>query len=130
MKVRNGFVSNSSSSSFILVGKKYRFDDVTSTLHALKVLGYTADEAGKFREQMEMDFDEFIYSEEFGDLIRNSPSPLSMEFSQEGGYCYIGKSLSTLSEIENFTAVDKIELSKMLNVDITSIDLHYGEINY
>lgn len=130
MKVRNGFVSNSSSSSFILVGKKYRFDDVTSTMEVLRLLGYTADEAGKFREQMEMDFDEFIYSEEFGDLVRNSPIPLNVEFSQEGGYCYIGKSLETLSAIEKFTAVDKMELSELLKVDITSIELHYSEINY
>lgn len=110
MKIRNGFVSNSSSSSFCIYGTALEFGEVLEKLNESKY--FTEEELENFDE------DEGIY--EIGEII-SKKTTLSVHVDGEGDTLWVGKEWSTIGDDETgreFKESIKTELEKLLGVDV------------
>ena len=85
MKIRKGFVSNSSSSSFVITGKEYIRSDFETMLFAK----LTDDEKVKYEEDS-YEFMESTFPEKFPGLEHVE--------DYEAGYIYIGETPETSKE--------------------------------
>ena len=99
MKVRTGFVSNSSSSSFILRGMKLTSDDIIKTLNISK------DEIDAFDED-EGEIYEFLY-----DKLGEYDFSVEMDGNYFGGQDYstliVGESIGSLNDGEAVELPDR-----------------------
>lgn len=94
MKIRNGFVSNSSSSSFLIYGICMEQDELLDLLNVSEEEKESGDSC---------DFDDMIYEK---------ANKLGLEFYNPDGYdgCYIGRSWSEVGDDETGKQFkDKIE---------------------
>jgi len=110
MKIRNGFVSNSSSSSFCIYGATLEFGEILEKLNESKY--FTEKELEKF------DDDDEIY--EIGEFIRKK-TVLSVHMDSENDSIWIGKEWSTIGDDETgreFKESVKVEIEKILGSDV------------
>jgi len=108
MKIRNGFVSNSSSSSFCIYGIDMDFSDVIEKLKASNFL--TTEEVERMEEE-----DEWYEVDE----IIESKTVLSVHRDDDN--CWIGRSWSSVGDDETgsqFKESVKDELEKILGSDV------------
>ena len=87
MKIRNGFVSNSSSSSFVIYGRTYNEETLN------KRFGFNPDE-----ELEDEDGESYIDDEQLYEVISDS----GFDYHQEDGEYYIGVHLTNMKEDETF----------------------------
>lgn len=134
MKIRSGFVSNSSSSSFIIVGKRYDLSDKESIIKCLEAVGIPQESIDECinagyddREHDDEYFD--YYDANFEGVVGQNTKDLSVILSNESQCCYLGKSIFRLPDIYNITPETRKSIADNLNVDVNDIDLHFGEIH-
>ena len=123
MIIRNGFVSNSSSSSFILIGiqLKYNKDNIKTTL---RTLGF--DEA-KVAEIIEAIGDKYW---KLGEYLPKTVLGLNVLHESECQLLYIGKELTSIADAINFSDSDVTEIAEKLKVDKSKVKFINDEINY
>ena len=85
MKVRTGFVSNSSSSSFVIYGRTYNEETLN------KKFGINPDE-----EIEDEDGESYIDDEQLYDIIEKS----GFDYHFQDGECYIGRQIVDMNENE------------------------------
>ena len=134
MKIRSGFVSNSSSSSFIIVGKRYDLSDKGSITRCLEAVGIPQESIDECinagyddREHDDEYFD--YYDANFEGVVGQNIKDLSVILSSESQCCYLGKAIFRLPDIYNITPETRKSIADNLNVSIDDIDLHFGEIH-
>src|SRR5271157_2755512 len=96
MKTRIGFVSNSSTSSFLIYGVVFRRSEAAALLAKLD----KADD-GKDKEEDEDDFDDSLYEkldEKLDEIIEDTCLRFYMPY--EGEYVYIGTSWGQVGDDE------------------------------
>lgn len=112
MKIRNGFVSNSSSSSFLVIGT-----DNTSLIDELAQADHFDDSSGGYGVAGEGD--ELVY--------------YGMQYDGHFDYGYAGVEAADLLERMTLPQarifVQEIFLKLGVEVDVEDIDLYYGEMS-
>ena len=99
MKIRKGFVSNSSTTSFCIYGACFDSDEIISNLSEINGEGLALIPKDKIDEFREMMNDEDADCYEVGEIIADS---LGLEFHLgcESEYYYIGRSWSGVGDDE------------------------------
>ncbi len=109
MKIRNGFVSNSSSSSFAIVGKSYYRSEFEKLLFQL----LTEEEQMEYEQEPS----EFQYSDKGREIFEG----LDLEFDWEGDTFYVGESPRATEETKQRIA----EAMKHFDPGTTSKDISF-----
>ena len=113
MKIRNGFVSNSSSSSFCIYGASLEFDELVEKLKETDIISEE-----KLNEIIDNEYDE--QEEEILNIIDDNSN---LEVYQYDDDVWIGRSWSSIADDETggeFKESIKAELEKLLgpNLDL------------
>jgi hypothetical protein len=136
MKIRNGFVSNSSSSSFIVVGKKFYLHNDKYAIHVLNLLGLPQDKIDECinnshgpndTNSNSSYFD--VYESGFQSIVEENTKGLNVIADCESQVCYVGKTICNISDIYNITTDTVEEIATKLGDTASNIVLHYGEID-
>ena len=115
MKIRSGFVSNSSSSSFCIYGTYLEFSEIIEKLKASNLL--TKDESRKFDEDEDADEDEYMY-ENLEELL-SEKTDLSLYFDYEGDSAWIDwSSIGDDETGRQFKEDVESELIKVFGTDV------------
>lgn len=129
MKIRNGFVSNSSSSSFVLVGGYYELDNMEDYRKVLQILGFSDEEVSKLIERETPRYEEYGYLKYTAyEALMENPKDLTVIASSNMSVCYIGKSIASIGAVLNFTTESREEIAALLGTNVSMIDLHYGKV--
>jgi hypothetical protein len=113
MKVRSGFVSNSSSSSFCIYGTCFELDEMLEKVRSVNFL----------TEDVLNEIAQFEEDGEYYEITEILQSKMNLEFNQdeEQESFWIGKSWSSIGDDETgreFKESVKAELEKMFGPDI------------
>jgi hypothetical protein len=120
MKVRNGFVSNSSSSSFCIYGVTLDFSDLIEKVKELKII--TDEQSEKFDENNEW------YELE---NILNEKTTLDIYIDNENDSAWIGRSWSSIKDNETGLQFKEEVESELEKVFGTGLDCDtYDEVIY
>lgn len=114
MKVRSGFVSNSSSSSFCIYGTYLEFSEIIEKLKASNLL--TVDESKKIDD----DEDEDMY-ENLEELL-SKKTDLELYFDYEGDSAWIGRDWSSVGDDETGRQFKENVESELIKVFGTDVD--------
>ena len=136
MKIRNGFVSNSSSSSFIVIGKRFYLHNDDEAIHVLNLLGLPQDRIDECinnshgpnnTNSNSTYFD--VYESDFTSIVEENTKGLNVIVSTESQFCYIGKSICNISDMYEISTDTIEEIAVKLGENASNIGLHYGEID-
>lgn len=121
MKVRSGFVSNSSSSSFVILGAKIDID--FSEEEMIKLMdkhGIKYDD-----EYPEDDFWGAMYNGKFGFSYFSEPDIIG-KYIASGDECGLEESTTSFADLEKMAKEVKENVKKVLDIDI-DVQLLTGE---
>jgi len=122
MKIRNGFVSNSSSSSFCIYGIETTYEDLISILEIKGI------NVSKIKEELEYEGCIDNPNESFKDILDNSS--LSIYHFGEEDMTFIGRSFGSLGEDETpreFKTEIRKDLSEKLGYEYADrAEFHEG----
>lgn len=123
MKIRNGFVSNSSSSSFVMIGIRLDYDE-TNIQSTLETLGLNKDEIIEIIQSIGDSY------WELDKYIPDTVAELKIKHNSDCQILYIGKELNSIEDAVNFSKNDVTEIAHTLNVEEHNIHFINDEINY
>jgi len=104
MKIRTGFVSNSSSSSFLIYGTEIsRYDLIKLLIENYKeqIINKYKDEDFSF-ENFDGDFNEIINSYGLNEIADNIKIPLFYRYDYDSERVFFGRSLTEMADDETF----------------------------
>lgn len=116
MKVRSGFVSNSSSSSFCIYGTYLEFSEIIEKLKASNLL--TVDESKKIDDDEDEDEDMYENLEE----LLSKKTDLELYFDYEGDSAWIGRDWSSVGDDETGRQFKENVESELIKVFGTDVD--------
>jgi len=122
MKIRNGFVSNSSSSSFVLVGAKVKgFKPSEDNMKEI------LDSHGiKYGEYIENDFWDAMYNEKLMGLAYLGEESIIGRFIASGDECGLDESQTSVEELADVAKKVKEDIKKIFGLDV-NVQLLTGE---